>query len=923
MFLRGGLLIEPWKPYKSYTNDPRIQDVVLYDNTIYVCSVSHISGATFSENANKFISAGSGGTGGSSGGTGGGYAGEWDLNTSVVVTPPVVSDLSFDEFLSSAANNINNTSITNITPNTLIPNLPSAAVYAGRVSNVLNNFSDTRWIQLEIPSLSYVILYFTDDSVEITNIPDMFYTDLFLNGTNPIDYMMILLGSEDGNILGEQVKIVNDGVFTSPMSTNSGSPINDTFTIKFGINKLLNQIIIEKENNIINTYTLPIPIIDFTRIFMSGILFPGGGFVGGTMTLQSHTDTNRNPLQNVSGGNIIIPPNEAKDGEIWRVLNNGTYNSTYDLLNNDIILFYNNTQDLVKLVDQDTKFTTSQINGLINSAIETSTTNGVIHTAINDAISNLPPVGTVDYISITYTNTYGGINFYNSDDDILYNEIIFNVTDGVERIVPCYFNTHFNNPTYEDKGIFRLTVVTNAPVTFNIYSESGSLIKTIGIIDMTTIYFTDVGSGIKIITIENNENFIISQNGIIQRHDPSLFNLSYTKGILEAVPFTNICAYSSNGLQIDNTTTDTYFPNSKAALAYRQICDVKYTTGFDMIIPIVDTAETRGVLFSTSILSNTTHEVLLKLFAGNSTGFFIKIETGGLQTSADRDQVRIFVNDSTSSHSIRSLVITLPTHIGSNDRRLRFTIDVKKQYVVIKDLDTLYETKVLFFYFHTFDTIFVGNRTTICMYNTINTIAQSSFTNNMNIIESFSNGKLAQPFMVELQMPSSLTTRLRKIGKQQFFGPSSYLYINNPAYQSLLLRDEEQWLEFGSFMYGQDNKILYNEKFVPTETQTHTYTTSSLKTLVQILPTTKVLELEILDNSISNFNVLLPYLLSTERYIQIVIIGSSANIVFSISSPNNAISTHLDTTNMNTLYSPGVYNFKGMFDMGVVTWKRV
>ena len=32
MFLRGGLLIEPWKPYKSYTNDPRIQDVVLFDN---------------------------------------------------------------------------------------------------------------------------------------------------------------------------------------------------------------------------------------------------------------------------------------------------------------------------------------------------------------------------------------------------------------------------------------------------------------------------------------------------------------------------------------------------------------------------------------------------------------------------------------------------------------------------------------------------------------------------------------------------------------------------------------------------------------------------------------------------------------------------------------------------------------------------
>ena len=37
MFLKSGLLIDPWKPYKSYTNDIKTQDVVLYNNTIQRC----------------------------------------------------------------------------------------------------------------------------------------------------------------------------------------------------------------------------------------------------------------------------------------------------------------------------------------------------------------------------------------------------------------------------------------------------------------------------------------------------------------------------------------------------------------------------------------------------------------------------------------------------------------------------------------------------------------------------------------------------------------------------------------------------------------------------------------------------------------------------------------------------------------------
>ena len=78
MQIRGGLLIEPWKAFKFYTDVPREQSIVSYDDLLYVCSVAHQAGATFAENLDKFVAVGSGQGGGGSGGNR--YVGEWDLN---------------------------------------------------------------------------------------------------------------------------------------------------------------------------------------------------------------------------------------------------------------------------------------------------------------------------------------------------------------------------------------------------------------------------------------------------------------------------------------------------------------------------------------------------------------------------------------------------------------------------------------------------------------------------------------------------------------------------------------------------------------------------------------------------------------------------------------------------------------------------
>ena len=98
MFFRGGLLIEPWKAYHYYTSNPKEQSIVSFEDALYVCNTAHQSGATFAENASKFISAGSGGVGG----VGGVYLGDLDLTPPYSLSPDAKNG---DVFRCSVAGN--------------------------------------------------------------------------------------------------------------------------------------------------------------------------------------------------------------------------------------------------------------------------------------------------------------------------------------------------------------------------------------------------------------------------------------------------------------------------------------------------------------------------------------------------------------------------------------------------------------------------------------------------------------------------------------------------------------------------------------------------------------------------------------------------------------------------------------------------
>lgn len=74
-----------WKPRTYYRSQPRYKNIVMYENRLFICNTSHVSGLTFDENLDKFTPV-------AAGGVGGGLSGTWDM-TPIGQTTIAVNDV--------------------------------------------------------------------------------------------------------------------------------------------------------------------------------------------------------------------------------------------------------------------------------------------------------------------------------------------------------------------------------------------------------------------------------------------------------------------------------------------------------------------------------------------------------------------------------------------------------------------------------------------------------------------------------------------------------------------------------------------------------------------------------------------------------------------------------------------------------------
>lgn len=928
MFLRGGLLIEPWKPFKSYTNDPRIQDVVLYDNTIYVCSVSHISGATFSENANKFISTGSGGTGGGSGGgsggSGGGYAGEWDLTTSVVVTPPTLTDLKFSEYFGSSATNVEQTTIDYTSPGLpFVPLSPIIEIYGASVLNVEENFSGTKWCEAYVPQKSLANIFFVADTVLVSDVVDIVYQHLFQNMPY-VDCIHVFFDFSDNTTKRVQIRNYSSSTAESTSISNiTAAFVSGNYICRIGVNYDLNEIYLEESNGNVITLSPTVPISPFNKIIFTNFKYDAAGLLGDPMSLTSFSDGTHIPLQNTVGDTEIIPPTNAVDGDIWSVANSGIYNDI-SLVDGDIVLFYNNRQNLVKLVDKSTEISQPEINNLINTAITTSVDTGAIKTAIATAISNIPPAGSVDYQTRTYYNPLESIYFYDNTTDTFYNNIEIRITDGQQRYMLCYFNTGLN---FEGKGIFRVNILTNGPTEIAFYSEIGTLISShaldLGV--YTAFYFTNTGNGTQLLSARNRDNNLINISPQVINHSMESFPTFWTKGIQPSGVNGNVVSSPSFGMEINNSLLGE-FGTHKIAMAYHNTASHRFTTGFEMIIPSTPSFEKRGVIFSTEVLGglDVDNIMMQRILSDNPGAFLFKIETGGTGTTSDQNVLNLTMVDQSTKYTA---VVNLTPHVGAGPRRLQVSVDIIEQILYITDMDTLEQTRVINFYFYIFETIFQKNKSLVGVYNTIHTSISTTFTNtNLNIIMSRKNGHLSEPLFTTVASDFSVGVARSTPGVLQLLSSGVPPELIDASYKTIFFRDEHQWVDYGTFMYNNDvygPRICYNNKIVPTEIQFHKYTLDSSRTVIHVHHTTRVLKIHILDGSSPNMIVMLPYLIGSEYFLDIEVIGGTVNLSFTSRLPSNVISLFSTSSELNGTYPVGTYKFRGRYNMGIVSWRII
>lgn len=359
-----------WNPNTHYYSDGRYKHLIEHNGSLYVCAESHVSGSTF--DSSKFTAISGSGGGGLT------VGGEWDIETAISLGPitelPLGFDTTYDSNLLSPLYVLGNTSGT--------PAYPYDETYRifGASSPVITKTSGTKWITIDTsPSIVYSFVMVYEDTY-IDPINDLIIPSLDSSPNSQSNYASIVL-----------IKIPSNNANGISVITNtlqeafSGVTMTEvTASVEVGFDLLAGTMSVR-----IGADT------DVKNITITGTNLKVGVFslYGSFFTNADIAITNGTPEFTYSGQpNIVVPPENAVDGELYFVTSEGVYNNT-PLSYGDYAAFYDNTTSVVPIKNYD-----SEILSLTNTidALNTFVTNST-----PSLLEYVSTRGIIDFIGAT------------------------------------------------------------------------------------------------------------------------------------------------------------------------------------------------------------------------------------------------------------------------------------------------------------------------------------------------------------------------------------------------------------------------------------------------------------------------------------------------------------------------------------------
>lgn len=311
-----------WFPNNTYYANTRQKSVVMYNNQLYVCNTTHISGNTFDTNYFTAIS-----------GSGGGLiAGEWDIAAGTTLEPPVITTVKLNDTIDSTFSQNNGVDIITANSPLTMYNTAGVNLFGGFKTNIDRIVNDTKIVNInDINGVDsdYIMFIITgnDKSSTISNI----LSNTQNNG------LFILLAHVGGTVLSANIKSpsgVNiNGTALSPslLDSNDLSIILTKDSIELTLNSISIFTINETDwqNNIIGNINIGLFAFNSSTILRTNILYDMPSPFTVTETVV-----------------VVDVPNGATDGSLYKLTSEGTYNG-YPLLINDYVIFQEQLQSLL------------------------------------------------------------------------------------------------------------------------------------------------------------------------------------------------------------------------------------------------------------------------------------------------------------------------------------------------------------------------------------------------------------------------------------------------------------------------------------------------------------------------------------------------------------------------------------------------